>query len=171
MHCVCFCPREFIACYGRYIVTPQDLWGLGSGLHSCHSRYYSMHALIIQWRLKKMPILLTFCLLLWHTYSAQNSASRIDQTLEGFYIHVHEHIASSPVPLFWRWNAREAKKVGPGIHCLRMRYKNLMNLIIKSSRDTNLRHITHKHSTVLFLLCTSVGQALAFIQCRNKESS
>ena len=31
----------------------------------------------------------------------------------------------------------------PGIHCLRMRYKNLMNLIIKSSRDANSRH-THK---------------------------
>ena len=29
-----------------------------------------------------MPILLTFCLLLWHTYSAQNSAGRIGRTLD-----------------------------------------------------------------------------------------
>ena len=55
-----------------------------------------------------------------------------------------------PSPSFLALECAGSKKVGPGIHCLRMRYKNLMNLIIKSSRDANLRH-THKHSTVLCL--------------------
>ena len=52
-----------------------------------------------------------------------------------------------PSPSFLALECAGSNKVGPGIHCLRMRYKNLMNLIIKSSRDANLRH-THKHSTV-----------------------
>ena len=52
-----------------------------------------------------------------------------------------------PSPSFLALECAGSKKVGPGIHCLRMRYKNRMNLIIKSSRDANLRH-THKHSTV-----------------------
>ena len=52
-----------------------------------------------------------------------------------------------PSPSFLALECAGNKKVGPGIHCLHMHYKNLMNLIIKSSRDANLRH-THKHSTV-----------------------
>ena len=65
-------------------------------------------------------------------------------------------LASSPVPLFWRWNAQEAKKVGPGIHCLCMRYKNLMSLIIKSCKFTS------HTNTVLFLVCSLAGQTLFF---------
>ena len=75
-------------------------------------------------------------------------------------------VFSSPVPSpsFLALECAGSKKVGPGIHCLRMRYKNLMNLIIKSSRDANLRHI-HVHTLTQY--CSfSVGQALAFIQCR-----
>ena len=52
-----------------------------------------------------------------------------------------------PSPSFLALECAGSKKVGPGIHCLCMRYKNLMNLIIKSSHNANLRH-THKHSTV-----------------------
>ena len=54
------------------------------------------------------------------------------------------HASLVPSPSFLALECAGSKKVG---HCLRMRYKNLMNLIIKSSRDANLRH-THKHSTV-----------------------
>ena len=39
------------------------------------------------------------------------------RTRQGF-IQPQLRLASSSVPLFWRWNAREAKKVELGIHCL-----------------------------------------------------
>ena len=72
-----------------------------------------------------------------------------------------------PSPSFLALECAGSKKVGPGIHCLRMRYKNLMNLIINSSRDANLRY-THEHSIVLFLLCR-VGSGLYSVLVDSKQ--
>ena len=54
------------------------------------------------------------------------------------------YVASSQSLFFPRKETRALRageeKEGPGTHCLRVRHKNHMNLIIKGSRDANLRH-------------------------------
>ena len=54
-------------------------------------------------------------------------------------LHAHVQISLDPAP-FLHAGGRAGRKKGPGIHCLRMRYFNLMNLIIKALHDTQIRH-------------------------------
>ena len=64
-----------------------------------------------------MPILLTFCLLLWDAYSAQNSAGRIGQTLPSSSYLAH-CLVTSVILLaleYVQWNLRREDKLGPEV--------------------------------------------------------
>ena len=76
-----------------------------------------------------------------------------------------------PSPSFLALECAGSKKVGPGIHCLHMRYKNLMNLIIKSSHDANC--MSHINTLVVITVKSAMltKSPLSFIDFNTVQSS